>query len=130
MVPATNAGLTVAVNLLGVPAGAYDVRVTLPTGTTRTLTAAFQVIAAGEANLETQLNASVAQMERRGLVALEPGADARHRIVALTAAGQALLPAGRDLLVLHAQVNTGLDHPVAGGGYGGSVSQPVNLVAK
>ncbi|HZN91113.1 MAG TPA: cytochrome c peroxidase, partial [Myxococcales bacterium] len=43
--------------------------------------------------------------------------------------GQALLPAGRDLLVLHAQVNTGLDHPVSGGGYGGSVSEPINLVA-
>lgn len=43
--------------------------------------------------------------------------------------GQALLPAGRDLLVLHDQVNTGLEHPVAGGGYGGSVSRPVELVA-
>jgi len=43
--------------------------------------------------------------------------------------GQALLPAGRDLLVLHGQVNTGLERPVPSGGYGGSVSRPVELVA-
>jgi cytochrome c peroxidase len=44
--------------------------------------------------------------------------------------GQALVPAGRDLLVIHARVDTGLQQPISsGGGYGGSVSEPVLLVA-
>lgn len=43
--------------------------------------------------------------------------------------GQALVPAGRDLLVLHARVDTGLERPVSSGGYGGSVDEPVFLVA-
>lgn len=38
---------------------------------------------------------TVAQMVRAGLVALEPGGDARERIAALTPAGEAIVPALR-----------------------------------
>src|SRR5439155_17470496 len=68
------------------------------------------------------LELASADLHRRWSVALPSGDGVAWH-------GQALLPAGRDLLVLHEQVNTGLEHPVAGGGYGGAVSQPVNLVA-
>jgi mono/diheme cytochrome c family protein len=42
--------------------------------------------------------------------------------------GQALAVAGDYLLIAHALVNTGLDAPPGGGGYGGAVSEPVNTV--
>jgi cytochrome c peroxidase len=42
--------------------------------------------------------------------------------------GQALVPAGRDLLVVHASVDTGLEQPVSSGGYGGSVQEPVEYM--
>jgi len=78
----------------------------------------------------------VAALPDKGSALQLASADLRHRWqVELPAGegvawhGQALLPAGRDLLVLHAQVNTGLERPVSSGGYGGSVSQPVELVA-
>jgi mono/diheme cytochrome c family protein len=44
--------------------------------------------------------------------------------------GQALIPAGDDLIVVHAAIDTGLSAPVSTGGYGGGVREPIeHLVA-
>ncbi|HYT94193.1 MAG TPA: nidogen-like domain-containing protein, partial [Gemmataceae bacterium] len=47
--------LTATFDLHGVPTGTYDVRVTLPGGTSALLAGAFKVLAAGQAHLETHL---------------------------------------------------------------------------
>jgi RHS repeat-associated protein len=47
--------LTAVFDLAAVPVGSYGVRVTLPGGATATLAGAFQVLAAGQAKLETRL---------------------------------------------------------------------------
>jgi hypothetical protein len=42
--------------------------------------------------------------------------------------GEALLPVGEDLVVIHTAIDTGLQTPVPSGGYGGGVSEPVETV--
>ncbi len=93
--------LTAVFNLTAVPAGSYDVRVTLPGGANETLPAAFQVLpAAGTANLETRL--------------ILPSFMGRHAVATIYVeyanTGTAAMPA--PILILQSADPDGSDRPL------------------
>lgn len=92
--------VTANFDLIGIPAGLYDLRVTLPGSTSQTLPAAFEVLPAGQAQLETRL--------------ILPGALGRHATATLYVeyanVGSAAMPA--PILILQSADPNGSDRPL------------------